>query len=459
MANTNELDYSRKVADGERLELIMRQVASRFKLDGNGLAEALLDIHERLKAVEGATEELTSSDRWKAFKTVQLVKPSPSASGDTVTAIDTLSQDENGELTATKKNIRKGTTSQTGIVQLSDATNSTSTAIAATANAVKRAYDLAASKLDKDGLGDDVTVGFTEATSRTNIVTGSKLSTLFGQIRKWFADMGTLAFKDTVGASDVESGTYPIGISGNAATATTATTATSATTASATSSGAIQGGDDLNSYNVANRTYLCSSANATTVSNKPSGASGAFELEVIRGTGNTCVQVYYSRDNVNFNYIRKRTGLNDGAWTDWVKLIDSSDVISPNYSAATLAYDASGESLLFNLSKVSVYGEIVSTSYCQLKIVPKSGSIRTDRSVIKSFNSNFDSFRIYNYPWSSSPGSNAYTPNIQYNNNNIGTIDIDLVTTQTVVIHLTVWYIADTAAGLYRFYIVEEVKT
>ena len=258
MANTNELDYSRKVADGERLELIMRQVASRFKLDGNVLAEALLDIHERLKAVEGATEELTSSDRWKAFKTVQLVKPSPSASGDTVTAIDTVAQDENGELTATKKNIRRGTTSQTGIVQLSDATNSTSTALAATANAVKTAYDLAASKqgdlgisssgsstkflnekgewatvttpdvsnkLDKDGLGDDVRVQFTQATTRTNIVTTSKLSVLFGKIQKWLADLKALAFKDKVGASDVESGTYPIDISGNAATATTADTA------------------------------------------------------------------------------------------------------------------------------------------------------------------------------------------------------------------------------------------
>ena len=172
-------------------------------------------------------------------------------------------------------------------------------------------------KLDKDGLGDDVRVQFTQSPTRTNILTTSKLSVLFGKIQKWFADMGALAFKDTVGASDVESGTYPIDISGNAATATTATTATSATTASATSSGAISGGDDLNSYNVANRTYLCSAANATTVTNKPSDASGAFELEVIRGTGNTCVQVYYSRDNVNFNYIRKCTGLNDGTWTGW----------------------------------------------------------------------------------------------------------------------------------------------
>ena len=134
------------------------------------------------------------------------------------------------------------------------------------------------------------------------------------------SDLRALAFKDKVGASDVESGTYPIDISGNAATATTATTAKSATTASATSSGSISAGDDLNSYNTANRNYMCNASNASTVTNKPSGASGAFELEVIRGTGNACVQVYYSRDDVNFNYIRKCTGLNNGTWTGWDRL-------------------------------------------------------------------------------------------------------------------------------------------
>lgn len=549
--NTNELDYSRKVADGERLELIMRQVASRFKLDGNVLAEALLDIHERLKAVEGATEELTSSDRWKAFKTVQLVKPSPSASGDTVTAIDTVAQDENGELTATKKNIRQGTTSQTGIVRLSNATNSTSTALAATANAVKTAYDLAASKLDKDGLGDDVRVQFTQATTRTNIVTTSKLSVLFGKIQKWFADMGALAFKDTVGTSDVESGTYPIDISGNAATAsstdraaqtyvleakgetnttyrklgrlltssggcrdvimlvtspdglnknipatylvsvtnrfsnpqvryvslgplqnlseqmasfgyvlydnndielamfcpnfggfikvqiltshaftldkdftsfdgtgyvvgdrytnvlffgskaigsssiptyvnangvlqpcdpssmsvgnattaTTATTATSATTASATSSGAIKGGDDLNSYNVANRNYLCNATDASSVSNRPSGASGAFDLEVIRGTGDTCVQVYYSRDNVNFNYIRKRTGLNNGTWTSWVKMFRDEWV---SFTPDTLQTTEAAK--IFTIGNIDVGYYFDSGSNFRLSMRSKSGT-------------------------------------------------------------------------------------
>ena len=117
--------------------------------------------------------------------------------------------------------------------------------------------------------------------------------------------------------------------------------ASSADSASATTSGSIQPNDDLNSYNAANRNYICNADNASTVSNKPSGASGAFELEVIRGTGNTCVQIYYSRDDLNFNYIRKCTGIND-AWTDWVKLADSSHTHTVKINGTTKTISATG---------------------------------------------------------------------------------------------------------------------
>lgn len=411
--NTNELDYSRKVADGERLELIMRQVASRFKLDGNVLAEALLDIHERLKAVEGATEELTSSDRWKAFKTVQLVKPSPSASGDTVTAIDTVAQDENGELTATKKNIRPGTTSQTGIVQLSDATNSTSTALAATANAVKTAYDLAASKqdavstdTDSSEFGDTTAVAtgfggnkilFNVASRLWNYIKGKLGISSSGSSTKFLNEQGewaTVTSPDVSGKADkvtgategdvatldangnlVDSGmtlgasvpadasftddkvaqmkadssgtAYPLLMAGtadpsgratvarydsgvtlnpstNIITANISGNASTADLATSTSSGAISANADLNDLNTANRNYQCNAANASTVTNKPSGASGAFELEVIRGTGSSCVQIYYSRDDASFNYIRKCTG-SSNTWTAWDRVSLASD--------------------------------------------------------------------------------------------------------------------------------------
>jgi hypothetical protein len=58
-------------------------------------------------------------------------------------------------------------------------------------------------KLDKTGDGSNVTAAFTTASTRVNIATGEKLSVLFGKIAKWFADLGSLAFKSTVAKSDL----------------------------------------------------------------------------------------------------------------------------------------------------------------------------------------------------------------------------------------------------------------
>lgn len=54
-----------------------------------------------------------------------------------------------------------------------------------------------------DGDGSDVTAAFTAASTRANIATGEKLSVLFGKIAKWFADLGSLAFKSSVSKSDL----------------------------------------------------------------------------------------------------------------------------------------------------------------------------------------------------------------------------------------------------------------
>ena len=60
-------------------------------------------------------------------------------------------------------------------------------------------------KLDKTGNGSNVTAAFTAASTRANVATGEKLSVLFGKIAKWFADLGSLAFKSTVAKSDLAS--------------------------------------------------------------------------------------------------------------------------------------------------------------------------------------------------------------------------------------------------------------
>lgn len=49
----------------------------------------------------------------------------------------------------------------------------------------------------------DVASSFSTASSRNNIVSGEKLSVLFGKIAKWFSDLGTLAFKDKVAKTDL----------------------------------------------------------------------------------------------------------------------------------------------------------------------------------------------------------------------------------------------------------------
>ena len=66
-------------------------------------------------------------------------------------------------------------------------------------------YSALNNKLDKTGDGSNVTAAFTAATTRANIATGEKLSMLFGKIAKWFADLGSLAFKSTVAKSDLAS--------------------------------------------------------------------------------------------------------------------------------------------------------------------------------------------------------------------------------------------------------------
>ena len=66
-------------------------------------------------------------------------------------------------------------------------------------------YSALANKLDKTGDGSNVTAAFTAASTRANIATGEKLSVLFGKIAKWFADLGSLAFKSSVAKSDLAS--------------------------------------------------------------------------------------------------------------------------------------------------------------------------------------------------------------------------------------------------------------
>ena len=54
------------------------------------------------------------------------------------------------------------------------------------------------------GDGSNETSTFTQATTRENLKTGEKHSTMFGKISKWFADLKPLAFVEKVGTSNLD---------------------------------------------------------------------------------------------------------------------------------------------------------------------------------------------------------------------------------------------------------------
>ena len=110
------------------------------------------------------------------FKLKQTAKSDPTASGTTITAIDSISQDANGEITATKKTIRSATTSQTGVVQLAGsigATVSSENNKAASEKAVRDAINaLDAEVTSSDGTNVQVKVTETDGkVSAVNITT------------------------------------------------------------------------------------------------------------------------------------------------------------------------------------------------------------------------------------------------------------------------------------------------
>ena len=68
-----------------------------------------------------------------------------------------------------------------------------------------------------DGDASNTTVTFEQANSRANISTGETLATMFGKIKKWFADLKALAFKDKADLTQDVSNVLPIANGGTGA--------------------------------------------------------------------------------------------------------------------------------------------------------------------------------------------------------------------------------------------------
>lgn len=108
-------------------------------------------------------------------KNTQTAVTDPTASGTGIDYIATITQNAQGVITATKSTVRSASTSQTGVVQLSSATDSTSETTAATPKAVKLAYDLANGKQDPATTiaGYGITDAYTKTETDSNITSAT----------------------------------------------------------------------------------------------------------------------------------------------------------------------------------------------------------------------------------------------------------------------------------------------
>lgn len=131
-------------------------------------------------------------------------------------------------------------------------------------------------------------------------------------------------------------------------------------------------------------------------------------------------------------------------------------LIAPTIGTGSATYNVAGDHLICELSACKVYCNINTDNYCQLKVTVNDDEIGADQSTIKSINGNFDGFRVWTQPWSTGT-SDMYTSIIPYDISNNGTIEIDILTTGSKMIHLTVWY-RTAVNNDYQFYVVEEIR-
>ncbi len=143
--------YDLKAILGEKLKRLTDRTLKAIVDCMCTVSVSLCSLEKRISALESV--EFPEG----GYKPMQEPVESPSASGTEIQFIESVSQDAAGRMTATKKTVQDGTTSQKGVVQLTDSHSSTSTSTAATPKNVKEAYDLASGKADPASVVDSAT--------------------------------------------------------------------------------------------------------------------------------------------------------------------------------------------------------------------------------------------------------------------------------------------------------------
>lgn len=147
-----------------------------------------------------------------------------------------------------------------------------------------------------------------------------------------------------------------------------------------------------------------------------------------------------------------KVNANDGAITEMKSLF------APEVASATVNYADTSVPLIGDLRFLKVYCFIQGTSACQIKVTPADESLKIAafRTITYSHHQSLDTMRHY-LPFDA-PLSEEYSGYIDYDSDSFGTIDIDVLLTDETSVHLRVWFKADLAVSLYRFYLVEEVR-
>lgn len=175
VATTHKFVSQVTQTDGKIAVTYTQPTAADVSYDSGTVATKLAAVDAALaeKAVANTvyTKDQTDSAISTAINNLDFTAPTATDnSNNPITFIDSVSQTD-GKISATKKTIRAATTSVSGIVQLSDATNSDVSTTAATSKAVKAAYDKA------DAAAADAASRATGTHGHGNITNDGKLGT------------------------------------------------------------------------------------------------------------------------------------------------------------------------------------------------------------------------------------------------------------------------------------------
>lgn len=142
------------------------------------------------------------------------------------------------------------------------------------------------------------------------------------------------------------------------------------------------------------------------------------------------------------------------------EITEIKSLFAPEIVTATVNYSDKSVPLIGDLRFLKVYCFISATNGCQVKVMPADGSLKIGAFRAITYYNNHQSLDTLRYalPFDASV-SEEYSGYIDYASDSFGTIDIDVLLTDETSVHLTVWFKADLANGLYRFYLVEEVRT